>query len=619
MASDDDELQQLLLRRSLYPERSRALRICDTVAQALAVTAIVVSSGVWGHGARPWQFGAVPVVAMLVIAGGLTARYRWSLRKPSFWTRHRVGIGISGVWAMGVLIILIGAPLWADSGHSAGEFRWSGVVLISELLLLAYAVAGVIQIVRSAAAHGVNPAVQLVSSFAGLILVGTMILMLPRCRASEVNPADAPPPWFAALFTATSASCVTGLTVVDTDSYWSHTGQLVILVLIQVGGLGIMAFGAFFAAFAGRGVAFREHASLRELLASAGSGNVRRLALSIIGVTVATEAIGALLMSGLWGDLPVPERAYQSIFHSVSAFCNAGFALDPNSFVGRSGRWQVWGVLTGLIVIGGLGFPVLQNVFETVIRRRGGRSSLSSAHVAYRPRLSLSSKLVLLTTAGLLAGGTLGLYLLEMTGSLGGQRPPLGLADSWFQSVTFRTAGFNTVDLDALQPASQLFAIGLMFIGASPGSTGGGVKTLVLAVFVLGLFTTLRGRPHLECMGRTIADSVVSRALVIVFIAFGLVMAVTMLLLLFEQQPGNLLDYMFEATSALCTVGVSSSAANADGVVTSTTRSLGLPSQFLIVLAMFVGRVGPLTLLMALARQSTVARYQYPQESVNLG
>jgi trk system potassium uptake protein TrkH len=619
MPADHEPTHQFLAQRSLYPARSLFLRRCDVVARVIGAVSIIVGHGLWLREDRPWEFGAVVVAAMGVIAAGITVRYFWSLWKRSFWKRHLAAIAVSAAWATG-LALLFGLPLVIGSGGFLPRTeRWEWLVGISEGLMVFYALCGLVRLVRVAAAGGVNAALLLAGSFGALIAVGTALLMLPRSREPGPDGAPQRAPFSVALFTATSASCVTGLVVVDTAPYWSRTGEMIILGLMQAGGLGIMTFGAFFAVIAGRGVQLREHANLRELLAAEGAGSVQSLALSIVGLTFVAELVGAILLSGMWADLPLDERAYQSVFHSVSAFCNAGFALTPDSFVGWGARWQVWGVVTTLIILGGLGFPVLQNLARGVPHWRWWRRRRMFHEPRRRARLSLSTKLVLTTTGFLLVGGTAAIYLLELTASERGAVPPMPLADAWFQSVTFRTAGFNTVNLDALQPATKLLAIGLMFVGASPASTGGGVKTVILALAVLGLMSTLRGREHVECAGRTVPFALVNRALTIAFLGLATLMSVTILLVIFEQRPAEFLDYLFEAASALGTVGVSASVALDTGELVSTTKSLSTSSRLVIIAAMFLGRIGPLTLIMALAGQRFSAQYQYPEERVLLG
>ena len=620
MSGDERDVEELLAQRSLHPARSRWLRRTDAMFRTLCVAAIVISHGVWSGSDRPWQFGALVVLGMVFMATEVALRYRWSLRKPTFFIRHRSDVILAVLWVVGVVGVLILAPLIVERGAGVNGVRLRTVVRLSEWLMVISAISGGVRGIRSAAAGGVNPAVLLTSSFLMLIAIGTAALMLPRCRVPAPGDASVGASFFDALFTSTSASCVTGLVVVDTGTYWSRTGQAVILCLIQLGGLGIMTCGAFFAVISGRGVQLREFSTLKEILSSNHVGSIRPIIVSILILTAFAELIGALLLSGLWSDRSTADRCFMSGFHSVSAFCNAGFSLTPDSFVGRSREWQVWGVLPLLIIVGGLGFPVVWNVLQVCVRRV---SRSLPRHGGFdrpvRRRLSLSSRLVLVTTAILLLGGTGSIYLLELTGAAQSGSTSLHPADAWFQAVTLRTAGFNTVDVNALQPATKLLAIAFMFVGASPCSTGGGVKTAVLALAVLGLVSTLRGRDRIECFGRSIPPMLVNRALAMLIVALATVMMTTLLLLLFERHPEHLLDYVFEATSAVGTVGLTTSIPGDDGGLISTTQSLSPPSRLVIVVAMFLGRVGPLTLMLALAGKTSTARYHYPEEPVTLG
>jgi len=310
------------------------------------------------------------------------------------------------------------------------------------------------------------------------------------------------------------------------------------------------------------------------------------------------------------------ERIFNSLFHSVSAFCNAGFSLTTNSFVGMGDRWQVWGVMTALIVTGGIGFAVVNNIALVAGNRFKSRRRVREVVKPplfnlprERIRLTLNSKIVLFTTAVLLVGGTVGYYLLESTGPRTAGQSPVRISDAWFQSVTFRTAGFNTVDHRQLQSATKLLAVGLMFIGASPGSTGGGVKTACFAIAALAILSILRGRRRVEIFGRTLPEDLVNRALTIISLGMMVLMTTTLLLTLFEQQPERFLDHLLEATSAFGTVGVSA----------DVTSHLSAPSRLVIVVTMFLGRVGPLTLLIAMAGKTKEARYEFSIERVTLG
>jgi trk system potassium uptake protein TrkH len=622
-------------RPTRHPVESWRLRQTEMFFIVLGFIATILQHGL--HGVTSfvwWEMGLVTVVAMLFLTASIGLRYRWSLARATFLQTRRSELLVSAIWLAGIAAILVvGGVLRRIFAEDLGRPR--AIVLWSEICLAIRVVIHMIRGIRLAAGGRRNPAMLLVVSFLLLIVVGTALLMLPRSCADHETLAT---PLFdrlrIALFTATSATCVTGLTVVNTGGahpYWSPLGQVVILALIQLGGLGIMTCGAFFAV-AGGSVAIRESTTMAELLESEQIGHVRRLVLTILMFTLASEVIGAVLLSGLWDGRPFLERAFFSIFHSVSAFCNAGFTLTDNNLLGWATRWQVWGVVAGLIILGGLGFAVIYNIgliarSRWTSLRRDPLFGLSRVRV----RVVLTSRLVLVTTAGLLAAGTIGYFLLEspamaaqapvsderLEAAIAGEAPlpEAGpelrerIADAWFQSVTFRTAGFNTTDHTKLQPATKLFAIALMFIGASPGSTGGGIKTTCFALMILGLVSILRGREHAEMRGRTIPDVNLKRAFAVISLGLAAVMTTTMLVVVFERRPERFLDHLFEATSAFGTVGVSSIG----------TQNLTVPSQYVIMVTMFLGRVGPLTLLMALAGTAREARYEYPLERVTLG
>ncbi|MCA9087769.1 MAG: hypothetical protein KDA90_03940 [Planctomycetaceae bacterium] len=614
-----NETHRWFFRPTLHPVRAQWLRRLDAICQFLGMTAIVVGHGLYSSRLLPWHAGLVVMGTLLTISVALGMRYHWSLAQQSFGTRHLHSVATVAIWLSAILVASLFAPFAEDSlGIGFVGQLWTVWVLVSEIILATYSLIGFFKGVRKAASGWISPAYLLLLSFFLLITLGTLLLMLPVSRAQ--NPAldgTERAPFLTALFTATSASCVTGLVVEDTGVYWSRPGQCVIMVLFQIGGLGIMTFGAFFAVIAGRSARVSEVATIRDLLATEALGDVRRLVKAILGFTFGIELIGTLLLLPHFNGLSWSERLFQAAFHSVSAFCNAGFALTENSFVGMGHRWTVWGVLAGLIIVGGLGFAVLYNVMlvSRSILRRSARTPFDTP--LRKVRLSLTSRLVIATTLLLLVLGTGGVYCLERIQP--SSDSPISLTDAWFQSVTLRTAGFNTIEEGDLNPATKLLSIMLMVIGASPGSTGGGVKTIVFAIAALGLVSVMRGRDHVEAAGRSIPSVTVNRALAILFVSVITIMTTTILLVMIEHRPERLLDHMFEATSAVGTVGLSTSVTLDDGTVVSTTKSLQPMSRVLIVLAMFLGRVGPLTLLLALAGDAGAIRYEYPQERVLLG
>jgi trk system potassium uptake protein TrkH len=587
------------------------------LAQIIGIAALIIGHGQRRTGILPWECGLIVIGSMFCISMAIALRYRWSLARLSFGYRHLWTVLAAIFWGVGMVIMTIIGPLLPDiNAESFGDSRWWSYVNLSEVILILYSISGFVRGVRQAASGGVNPAVLLVMSFVILITAGTLILMLPVCHRSPLDEPLVGAPWLTALFTATSASCVTGLVVESTQTYWSPVGHVVILALFQIGGLGIMTFGAFFAAIAGRNVRLTEFATLRDMFSSEALEDIRRLIFAIVGFTFLSEAAGALLMMTLWPDLPWWERIFYGVFHSVSAFCNAGFAITPDSFVGMSARWQVSGVLCSLIIVGGLGFGVLYNLsaWGWNVAVRALRPEVFR-FPRNRVRLRLTTKLVVVTTLGLLLGGTIGIYALDRTQA----GNSINVCDSWFQSVTFRTAGFNTVDLGKLSPAAKLLGITLMLIGASPGSTGGGFKTTVFAVAIVGVVSVMRGRERVETFGRTIPAVTVNRAMAILFVFLLTFLIATGLIMIFEGRPQLFLDHLFEVASAAGTVGVSSSTVLPSGELISITQSLSSPSRLVIIMTMFLGRVGPLTLLLALAGEAPAVRYEYPPERVTLG
>jgi len=412
------------------------------------------------------------------------------------------------------------------------------------------------------------------------VFVGSILLMLPRCQAG-----DDPLNYSDSLFTAVSAVTVTGLTVIDVGSRFSTEGQWVLLGLIQLGGLGVVSLFAIFALVLGNGLGIRQGRALRDALAGMGSGEIRGLLMTIVVSTLAIELIGALLLHLSGGS---SASFISSLFHSVSAFCNAGFSLHENSLQGWSAISQ--GVMAILILLGGIGFPVLLDLW-----RRYGRRETS--------RLQLQSRLNISVSVLLLLGGT---FLLFLTGAG---------ADSWFWSVTARTAGFNTSSIHGLPLSSTLIVMFLMYIGASPGSTGGGLKTSTLGVLFLATRAEVQGSGQVVAWKRLIPDTVIRTAAVLTLVG-TMMWLVLVLCLLSVESTGSpeanfgFIDYAFEVTSALATVGLSR------GVTSEVTET----GKIILEVAMIFGRLGPLALVLAMASISPLAsRGERPTGRVMLG
>lgn len=490
-----------------------------------------------------------------------------------------------------------------------------------------------------------HPARLLMLTFLVMIVFGTLLLALPKSTEDRLRRQpdfSVPRHVLNCAFTAVSASCVTGLVVYDTGTDFTRYGQTVILVLIQVGGLGIMIFGSGLGLLVGQRLSLRQSLVLQDTISHRTLGQLRLMVVFILVTTFAMEAVGALMLYPMWQGIESRgDRAFYSVFHAVSAFCNAGFALPSDSLIAYRRSWAVYGCIAPLIVLGGLGFPVLHNLWLSLHsavlrwrnrlserpwwRVRAGTGTFSEArgdmHLI-RHRITVHTKIVLVMTGVLLAVATVGFVVFESLGLSGdpSTAPQTGATlagasgfgvwlDAFFYSVTCRTAGFNTVrmDADALTPASHLLGAVLMFIGGSPGSTAGGIKTVGLAVLLLDIWATLRGRQHVEVFHRTIPTAVVRRCAVIIVVMFGLVGAASMTLCASEHV--SLRVAAFEAVSAAGTVGLSM----------GLTPDLTVLGRIVIMAVMFAGRLGPLTVLIALAGRTDSVRYQYPEEPVDIG
>ena len=440
-----------------------------------------------------------------------------------------------------------------------------------------------------------SPPQLLASGMAGVILVGTLLLVTPLAAADGAGVG-----WSAAFFTSTSAVCVTGLVVVDTPTAFSGFGQAVVLLLIQIGGLGYMTLSTLVVVALGRRVSMNEQHSLQESLNLSSRSDILRFAMTVIKLTLAFELAGAVILAiRWWGHFGV-DALWLGLFHSVSAFNNAGFSLFSNSLMDWRGDVVVNVTIMALIVSGGIGYLVLTEL---------GR---------YRRNVSLAlhTRFVLTLTAVLIVGGTVAILITERgnPATLGPMGWPGAILAAAFQSVTTRTAGFNTLDMAALQPATYFLMLILMFIGGAPGGTAGGVKISTFGVTVLALWATIRGHGEPTVFWRRIPADLVARAFFVSLIAFLAVNVVTGVLLV--REGGDMLRTLFEAVSAFGTVGLSTGVA---GTFVSLSASFSEGGQLLICLLMFMGRIGPLTLAFALASRRTPTRVGYPEGRVLIG
>ena len=430
-------------------------------------------------------------------------------------------------------------------------------------------------------------------SFLGIIVAGTLLLLLPfATREGESTTL------LDAAFTAVSATCVTGLIVHDTFRHWTLFGQLVILVMIQLGGLGLMAFSVTFSLLLRRRIGLKERGILQESVNTLQIGGIVKLVRQMLLGTLLFEGLGALLLSIRFiGDFGVGKGLYYGIFHSISAFCNGGFDLmgvweAGSSMTYYAGDPLVNLTLIALIMIGGTGFLVWDDLLKDKWHFR---------------RYRLHTKLVLSMSAILLFGGALLFYLLERGGILAGEPVGKQILLSLFQSATTRTAGFNTAKTAALGDSSKLWMAMLMFVGGNPGSTAGGIKTTTLAVLLIYLRSTLRRTKGAEMFGRRLEEEVVKRAAAILTLSLMLDLFGTLALTALEQLP--LADVLFEVVSALGTVGIS----------VGITGGLSAVSKLILMFLMYCGRMGSLTFALIFTENRQTSPAQKPTERISVG
>ena len=498
------------------------------------------------------------------------------------------------------IFLLVGVPFRQLSTGASNDKMW---LFIAFSISLVREISGIQLNWRYKHA---NPATIFILSFALLIGAGAFLLMLPRATHSGIRFIDA-------LFTSTSAVCVTGLIVVDTGSYFTIFGQTIIMFLIQAGGIGIMTFTSFFAYIFMGGSSYQNLLLLGNLTNENKIAEVLGTLKKIVFFTFFVELIGFVLIytnikssSGLKPD----DALFFSAFHSISAFCNAGFSTLSNSFYDIGFRFDYLLQLTiaSLFIIGGIGFPVIINLYTWMkkllinrfLRLNKRREIIHQVHV-----FTLNTKLVVYTTLLLLIIGTVMFYALEYHNTLAEHKGMGKIVTAFFGAATPRTAGFNTVDISALHIPTLMFIILLMWIGASPASTGGGIKTSTFALAILNVFSLVRGKGKVELGRRQILDTSIMRSFAFMFLSLFTIGLIIFLLFITEPEKKDS-DLIFEVFSAFGTVGLS----------TGITHDLSVAGKYIITMTMFVGRVGALTFISSVVKKSTGKLYQYPVEGI---
>lgn len=432
--------------------------------------------------------------------------------------------------------------------------------------------------------------------FALIILFGGVLLSLPISSATGQNT-----PFIDSVFTATSAVCVTGLVTVDTGTHWSYFGKTIIIILIQIGGLGFMSFATLISLLLGKRITLKERLIMQESLNSTSLQGLVKLVRYILVFTFSIEMIGAIILSTQFiPEFGVAKGIYYSIFHAISAFCNAGFDLMGNfsSLVNYSDNAVVILTISNLIIIGGLGFYVWDEIYNYKKRKK----------------LSLHSKLVISMSLVLILIGAILFFLFEFSNpeTLEPMSVKGKILSSFFASVSPRTAGFNSINLAAMGTASVLLTIILMFIGGSPGSTAGGIKTTTAGILFMTVISVIRGREDTELFKKRLNKELVYKAFALVVISLALVFAVTMILSITEKASGLPFEYyLFEATSAFGTVGLT----------LGLTTELSVIGKIIIALTMYAGRVGPLTLVLAITikKRKKGNGIKYPEDKILVG
>jgi trk system potassium uptake protein TrkH len=594
------------LNHFLYESRDRFYAIIRAVTFIISFAAIGLLTYRFGFSLTEQQerqvfFGLDLVFAVFVIA--FLVRWLYAFRRTKFLRKHLFeGILMLIILINGLSVYVFNYQLIPELLARAGIAEpinfYQGAVTIFIFILLFYeiAVAG-----ASLSYLKIKPAAAFVISFLILIIIGTGLLMMPDMT---IRPGGMP--FLEALFTSTSAVCVTGLIVVDTASYFTTNGQIIIMVLVQLGGFGILSFASFFTLFLGQGVGIRHQAMLQDFLSSESLLTARGLVRKVVIITFGIELLGFIYIYLTWGPEVVfdswQQKVFFSLFHSISAFCNAGFSLFSNGLyegVVRGSYIMQLGI-TGLVILGGIGFPVIQDIFSISRLRERLRNPWKD--------WTLGTKIAIYVSAGLLAFGTITFYLLERNNTMANLTFIEALVTSFFQSTITRTAGFNTVDISALRLPTYLIFIFLMFVGGSSGSIAGGVKTSTFYLVFASAIATIRGKLRLEIGHNYIGNTLLFRALSIFVFAVGAIATGTTLLTI--SEPGmEFIDLFFEEVSAFGTVGLS----------TGITSALNNYSRIIIIISMFIGRIGTITFAIAFVSRVSTQNYKYPKAHLMVG
>jgi potassium uptake TrkH family protein len=584
-------------------------KLTDRMLFYLSIVAFLVLIVDWGFLEHPileqviywfyWLFN-------LMVLGGLVVRI-FFLRQLKNLRRQRIAQYILLGLTFLVFITELFAPAWiASADGNAGKHL---VIYLVVILLFLEEVSDRLFVANMFTVH---PSLIFAGSFVLLIFFGAALLMLPKSTTKGIEFIDA-------LFTATSAVSVTGLAVLDTNADFTRTGQVIILILIQLGGLGMLTFTNLFGLLFRGGTSFQNQLFIKDTLNAAHLSDAFKTLIQIVVFTFAIEGIGAMIIFSTLDPTQfddVGEAVFFSIFHAISAFCNAGFSTMTNSLYEEPIRanYPLHTIVAVLIIAGGIGYSIMINYYyyaKDYARYLFKRFLLGDEKIkrAYRPLVTLNTRLAILATGWLLLLGMIGFLVFEYNGVMKDMSWQGVLSNTFFGSVTPRTAGFNTVNMaDLSHPTIMLYLL-LMWIGASPGSTGGGIKTTTFTVAFLNGIHQLMGRDRMEVGWKEIPAHSVQRAFAILFLSVALIGFAATLISWFEPKDLDFRSIVFESVSAYSTVGLS----------LGITAGLGTSSKLVLILTMFLGRVGTFTLLMGIVRTLTkrkMTHHRYPKEDV---
>jgi potassium uptake TrkH family protein len=534
------------------------------------------------------------IVVIIIGTFSLTVRYFSSRDRP-----------LIKVWAIDILLFLFLSTLIFN------YFEWFHFPLLDNRRWLYGAICFLF--IREFSALNIdykkrffNPAQLFIFSFLVIILLGTILLILPNATHTGISLIDA-------LFTSTSAVCVTGLVVVDTGNHFTQFGQIIVVILIQLGGLGIMTFASYFSYFFRGGSTYYNQLILKNMTNAEKIADAFSTLKKIILFTFSIEAVGALLIYTSLDKALIPstaDRTFFSIFHSVSGFCNAGFSTLSNSLydIGFRFNYSLHLIIAFLFIIGGIGFPILFNFYKAlkhlVMNRLFTHSQKKqTVHVPWI--LNINTRIVLITTFILILFGTFFFFLFEYNNTLTEHNGIGKIITAFFSAVTPRTAGFNTVDYSALNVSTIMFMFLLMWVGASPASTGGGIKTSTFAIGILNFINLARGKDRIELFHREVADISVKRSFAIISLSLIVIGTAVFSIALLDSDK-DLLPIVFECISAYSTVGLS----------LGITDDLSNASKMVIIITMFIGRVSMLTILIAVFHKVKHLKYRFPTEEI---